>query len=69
MNPLDGSKGIKVDAPDVGIIRDGPLDLLSLTDAAACVSRKRGGEVITEPCEREGLRRNRARLDSPSLYR
>lgn len=28
-NPLDGSKGIKIYAPRVGIIRDGPLDLIS----------------------------------------
>jgi hypothetical protein len=27
-NPLDGSKGTKVYAPDVGLIRDGPLDLI-----------------------------------------
>jgi len=28
-NPLDGSRGTKVYAPAVGIIRDGPLDLIS----------------------------------------
>jgi hypothetical protein len=28
-NPLDGSRGVKVYAPDFGIIRDGPLDLIS----------------------------------------
>jgi hypothetical protein len=28
-NPLDGSRGTKVYAPDVGLIRDGPLDLIS----------------------------------------
>jgi hypothetical protein len=27
-NPLDGSKGTKVYAPDVGLVRDGPLDLI-----------------------------------------
>jgi hypothetical protein len=28
-NPLDGSKGFKVYAPNVGIIVDGPLNLIS----------------------------------------
>lgn len=28
-NPLDGSRGTKIYAPDVGLIRDGPLDLIS----------------------------------------
>ena len=28
-NPLDGSKGTKVYARDVGLVRDGPLDLIS----------------------------------------
>ena len=28
-NPLDGSKGTKVYAPGVGLIKDGPLDLIS----------------------------------------
>jgi hypothetical protein len=28
-NPLDGSRGTKVYAPDVGLVRDGPLDLVS----------------------------------------
>ena len=28
-NPLDGSRDTKVYAPDVGLIRDGPLDLIS----------------------------------------
>jgi hypothetical protein len=28
-NPLDGSKGTKVYAPDVGLVRDGPLSLVS----------------------------------------
>lgn len=31
VNPLDGDFGIKIYAPDVGIIRDGPVDLISLT--------------------------------------
>jgi hypothetical protein len=28
-NPLDGSRGTKIYAPDVGLIRDGPVDLIS----------------------------------------
>jgi hypothetical protein len=28
-NPLDGSRGTKVYAPNVGLVRDGPLDLIS----------------------------------------
>jgi hypothetical protein len=28
-NPLDGSRGTKMYAPDVGLVRDGPLDLVS----------------------------------------
>ena len=28
-NPLDGSRGIKWYAPDVGIVVDGPLELMS----------------------------------------
>jgi hypothetical protein len=28
-NPLDGSRGTKVYAPNVGLVSDGPLDLIS----------------------------------------
>ena len=41
-NPLDGSRGAKVYAPDVGLIVDGPLDLIDYLDLSS-----RSGPIST----------------------